>query len=253
MPVENILLLFAGGFLAGIINVVAGGAGFMTFPLLLATGMSEVEANASNFIAVLPANLVGTFIYRHELKAVRQHMGLRLILAACGGMIGSLILISTGKASFQAAIPWLLLFATTSFAIGPKIRAITERHPAFDRSRFVWLSLALEFLVYIYSGYFGLGMGIILFAIYGVFWTMTIHEGNAIRNITTSVSSLVAIGLFIVSGIIRWLPSLIMMSGAITGGYVAVRVAKKLPARLVRNTILGWAVVLTALAFYRYF
>lgn len=253
MPLQNVLLLFAGGFLAGIINVVAGGAGFMTFPLLLATGMSEVEANASNFIALLPANLVGTFIYRHELKAVRQHMVLRLVLAACGGMIGSLILIYTGKASFQAAIPWLLLFATTSFAIGPKIRALTERHTAFDRSRYVWLSLLLEFCVYIYSGYFGLGMGIILFAIYGVFWTMTIHEGNAIRNITTSVSSLVAIILFIVSGIIRWLPSLIMMSGAITGGYVAVRVAKKLPAHLVRNTILCWAVVLTAVAFYRYF
>lgn len=253
MQLHEIFLLFCGGMLAGVINVIAGGAGFMTFPLLLAAGMTEVEANASNFVAVLPANLVGTWVYRHEMAAVRKNLVLRLVLAASGGFIGSMILTHTGQASFQAAIPWLLLFATTSFAVGPRIKALAERHPAFDRDRWIWLSLVLEFCVYIYSGYFGLGMGIILFAIYGVFSQMTIHEGNAIRNITTSLSSLVAIGIFIGSGIIRWLPSLVMMSGAVAGGYVALHVARRLPAAVVRVAILGWAMCLTALAFYRYF
>ena len=59
MQLPQIMLLFAGGILAGAINVMAGGAGFMTFPLLLAAGMSEVEANASNFVALLPANVGG--------------------------------------------------------------------------------------------------------------------------------------------------------------------------------------------------
>ena len=108
MDIINILLLFAGGLLAGFINVMAGGAGFMTFPLLLAAGMTEIEANASNFVAVLPANVVGTAVYRHELKSVRRHLGLRLFLAAAGGVIGSWILITTGQAAFQLAIPWLL-------------------------------------------------------------------------------------------------------------------------------------------------
>ena len=68
MDITEILLLFAGGLLAGFINVMAGGAGFMTFPLLLAAGMTEIEANASNFVAVLPANVVGTVVYRHQLE-----------------------------------------------------------------------------------------------------------------------------------------------------------------------------------------
>ena len=112
MELHTFLLLFAGGMLAGVINVIVGGAGFMTFPLLVAAGMSEIEANASNFVAVLPANLVGTYAYRSELASVRKHLGLRLFLAALGGIIGSTILIYTGQASFQKAIPWLLLFAT---------------------------------------------------------------------------------------------------------------------------------------------
>ena len=74
MEAINLLWLFAGGLLAGMINVMAGGAGFMTFPLLIATGLSEMEANACNFVALLPANLVGTWVYRHELREVREHL-----------------------------------------------------------------------------------------------------------------------------------------------------------------------------------
>jgi uncharacterized membrane protein YfcA len=251
MGISETILLFCGGLLAGIINVIVGGAGFMTFPLLMAAGMTEIEANASNFVAVLPANLVGTFVYRKELKSVQKHLGLRLFMAAFGGLIGSLILTLTGQASFQSAVPWLLLFATTTFAVGPRLKAKIETYPQFDRSQWVWLQLTLEFCVYVYSGYFGLGMGIILFAIYGIFSQMTLHQGNAVRNITTSLSSLVAIAIFIHSGLIRWVPSLIMMSGAVVGGFIAVHIAKRLPAAWVRMAILAWAVALTGLAFYR--
>ena len=251
MGISETILLFCGGLLAGIINVIVGGAGFMTFPLLMAAGMTEIEANASNFVAVLPANLVGTFVYRKELKSVQKNLGLRLFMAAFGGRIGSLILTLTGQASFQSAVPWLLLFATTTFAVGPRLKAKIETYPQFDRSQWVWLQLTLEFCVYIYSGYFGLGMGIILFAIYGIFSQMTLHQGNAVRNITTSLSSLVAIAIFIHSGLIRWVPSLIMMSGAVVGGFIAVHIAKSLPAAWVRMAILAWAIALTGLAFYR--
>jgi uncharacterized membrane protein YfcA len=246
-------LLFAGGVLAGLINVMAGGAGFMTFPLLLAAGMTEIEANASNFVAVLPANVVGTFVYRHELKSVRQHLWLRLVLAVVGGTLGSLILVETGQASFLKAIPWLLLFATTSFALGPWIKHKLERDFNFDHSRWLWLSFVLEFVVFVYGGYFGLGMGIVMFAIYAIFSQMSVHQANALRNITTTLMTLISIAIFARAGVIRWLPSLVMMAGAVTGGYVAVHVARRLPPQLVRNAILVWAVCLTALAFYRYF
>ena len=82
---------------------------------------------------------------------------------------------------------------------------------------------------------------------------MTLHQGNAVRNITTSLSSLVAIAIFIHSGLIRWLPSLIMMSGSVAGGFIAVHIAKRMPAAWVRLAILTWAIGLTGLAFSRYF
>jgi uncharacterized membrane protein YfcA len=252
LEITQILLLLAGGLLAGFINVMAGGAGFMTFPLLLAAGMSEIEANASNFVAVLPANVVGTHVYRKELAKVRKHLGLRLFLAAAGGVIGSWILITTGQEAFRSVIPWLLLFATLSFGLGPWIKARLERDFAFDGSRWLWLSFLLEFIVYVYGGYFGLGMGIIFFAIYSIFSQMTIHQANALRNITITLMTVISILIFAQAGVIRWVPSLIMMAGAMVGGYCTARIALRVPAIYVRNGILVWAVCLTALAFWRY-
>lgn len=248
----DVILLFAGGLLAGFINVMAGGAGFMTFPLLMAAGLDEIEANASNFVAVLPANIVGTVVYRRELAAVKRHLWLRLVLAAGGGIIGSLILVHTGQASFQRAIPWLLLFATLSFALGPWIKMKLERDFAFDGSRWLWLSFVLEFAVFVYGGYFGLGMGIVMFAIYSIFSQMTIHQANAIRNVTISLMTVISISIFAQAGVIRWLPSLIMMTGAIIGGYFTASIAMRMPQVLVRRGILVWAVCLTCLAFWRY-
>ena len=252
MSVTEFLLLFGGGIVAGLINVMAGGAGFMTFPLLVAAGMSEIEANASNFVAVLPANVVGSYVYRAELASVRRHLGLRLGLAALGGVIGSGILILTGQSAFERAIPWLLLFATLSFALGPWLKRRLEQNFAFDGQRWLWLSFFLEFLVYVYGGYFGLGMGIVMFAIYAVFSHMNIHQANAIRNVTITLMTVLSIVIFAQAGIIRWFPSLVMMTGAVCGGYVAARFARRLDPIIVRRAITVWAVCLTAVAFWRY-
>lgn len=252
MGVSEILLLFAGGVLAGMINVMAGGAGFMTFPLLVAAGMSEIEANASNFVALVPANLAGIAAYRKQLRNPRLRLGWRLALAAAGGTAGSLALLWLGEASFRTAIPWLLLGATLLFAIAPALKTWLARHHGFEGDRFLWLSFALEFIIYAYGGYFGLGMGFLLLALYAMFGLDDIHEANAVRNTTIALVTLIGIAIFAHAGIIRWLPSLAMMTGAVLGGYGMLRFARDLPQIWIRRLILAWAVTLTAIAFYRY-
>jgi hypothetical protein len=196
--------------------------------------------------------VVGTAVYRHQLTSVRRHLGFRLFLAALGGVIGSWILIATGEAAFRLVIPWLLLFATVSFALGPWIKLKLERDFAFDGSRWLWLSFLLEFLVFVYGGYFGLGMGILMFAIYSIFSAMTIHQANAIRNVTITLMTVISIAIFAQAGVIRWVPSLVMMAGAMISGYFTAKVAMRIPHHYVRRGILIWAVCLTALAFLRY-
>jgi uncharacterized protein len=206
VDLANLAILFAGGVIAGMINVMAGGAGFMTFPLLIAAGLSEMQANAANFVALVPANIVGTAVYRRELREVRQHLLTRLVLAAVGGACGSLLFVWAGADSFRIAIPWLLLFATASFGFGPLLKRWLERNRNFDDTRWLWLSFVLEFLVYLYGGYFGLGMGIILLAIHSIFSHMTIHHAQALRNATIALMTVISIAIFSAQGIIPWLP-----------------------------------------------
>lgn len=249
---EEMALLFAGGVLAGCINVLAGGAGFMTFPLLVAAGMSEIEANASNFVALLPANVASLYGYRHELRRPTLHLKPRLAFAGIGGALGSLALLGLGEASFRVAIPWLLTFSTISFALAPTIKRWLEQRHNFDGKRWLWLSFALEFIVYVYGGYFGLGMGVVLLALYAMFGHEDIHEANSIRNATITLITLIGIALFAHAGVIRWLPSLVMMAGAFLGGYLMIKVARSVPQVWVRWGILAWSVTLTAIAFWRY-
>jgi uncharacterized membrane protein YfcA len=249
---QEIVLLFAGGVLAGCINVLAGGAGFMTFPLLVAAGMSEIEANASNFVALLPANIASLYGYRHELRRPALMLGPRLVLAGIGGALGSLGLLWLGEASFKSAIPWLLSVSTVAFALAPTIKRWLEHRHNFDGKRWIGLSFLLEFIVYVYGGYFGLGMGVVLLALYAMFGHDDIHEANSIRNATIALITLIAIALFAHAGVIRWLPSLIMMLGAFLGGYLMIKVARSVPQIWVRWGILAWSVTLTGIAFWRY-
>ena len=252
MSLLSLFLLFAGGVLGGVINVMAGGAGFMTFPLLIAAGLTEMQANAANFVALLPANLVGSAVYAKEIREVRQHLLARLFLAIIGGTLGSLIFIWLGETSFHRAIPWLLLFATVSFAMGPTIKRWLERDTGFDTARWLWVSFLLEFLVFVYGGYFGLGMGIILLAIHSIFSPMSVQHANALRNITIAVMSVFSIVIFAKSGLIQWLPSLVMMAGAVLGGYAMAKLARRVPADKVRMGILCWSILLTLFSFWRY-
>ena len=116
----------------------------------------------------------------------------------------------------------------------------------------MWLSFIFEFIVYVYGGYFGLGMGIVMFAIYSIFSHMTIHQANAIRNVTITLMTVISIAIFANAGVIRWLPSLVMMAGAMISGYFTAKVAMRIPHHYVRKGIIVWAVCLTALAFWRY-
>jgi uncharacterized membrane protein YfcA len=128
-----------------------------------------------------------------------------------------------------------------------------ERHFNFDGSRWLWLAFILEFLVYVYGGYFGLGMGILMFTIYALFTSMNLHQANALRNITISLMTLISIVIFARAGVIRLGPAVVMMSGAIVGSYFSAKIAKRVDPRLVRNGILVWAVILTAFAFWKYY
>ncbi len=172
-------VLGLAGFLAGVLNTIAGGGTFLTLPALVFTGVPPVAANATSAVAVFPGYLSGALGFRKELQAFDRRELLRLtLITLAGGLVGSLLLLVSSDEAFSAIVPFLLLAATFVFLFGDKLRAWAAK-----QGQGVAPQGALGlFLVSIYGGYFNGGLGIVLLALFAL-WGMTeIHRMNGLKN-----------------------------------------------------------------------
>lgn len=242
------LLLAGAAFMAGVMNALAGGGTFLTFPALVLTGVPSVVANASNAVALVPASFASAWAYRHDYQPV-DSLSLKAMIAAslAGSVIGAVLLISTPESTFDVLVPWLLLGATLVFAFGPKFIPTL-------RARFhigpVGL-LCLQFLVSIYGGYFGGAMGIVMLAVYSLFGLTSLNAMNALKSTLAGFVNGIAVVIFIATGNVVWKQTLVMMVFAIVGGYLGAHYGRRLNPKLLRALIIAISVAVTVAFFIR--
>ncbi|MEM9430559.1 MAG: sulfite exporter TauE/SafE family protein [Pseudomonadota bacterium] len=238
------MLLVTVGLLAGIWNAIAGGATLFSFPALMALGLSPMVANATNFVALFPANLAALPAYGPELRAVGRALLPILGTSCLGAAAGSALLLISDPALFRVLIPFLLLLATLLFAFGDRLRA--GLIALAGEARGAHIAFAALFLTSIYGGYFGAGLGIILLGIAQILGYEDFHTANAIKNLTATGFVLVSIAVFGLGGLIAWPEALTMMAGSTMGGYLGGRIAKRVNQRLLRSAVIAFGLILTA-------
>jgi uncharacterized membrane protein YfcA len=248
MSPEHVLLLIAAGAFAGTVNAVVGGATFFTFPILLAIGLPPVTANATNTVSLVPASIAAAFAYKTEIKTVRAGLPWRLAVAVAGGIIGALLLLASGDALFFSLVPWLLAGATLLFAFSAPILRLLTHNQAKPHSA---VGLLLEFLFAIYGGYFGAGLGILLMAGLALAGYHDVHLANAQKNLLAAVINSVAVVLFAAQGVVVWSVALVMAAGAIAGGFLGARLARRVPKTVLRVLVIGAGAILSAVYFVR--
>jgi len=124
----DLIILFTAAIGAGLLNTIAGGGSFLTFPALVFTGVPIVAANATSAVAVFPGYLGGALGFREELKQIARPRMLRLILITLiGGAVGSALLLVSSNEAFARIVPYLLLLATLAFLFGDQLRAMATR------------------------------------------------------------------------------------------------------------------------------
>ena len=247
MGMETILLI-AAAFGAGILNTVAGGGTFLTFPALVFTGMPPVMANATSTVAVFPGYLGGAFGFRSELAGFDRRRLLRLvIITLVGGLVGSSLLLVSSNEAFSMVVPFLLLGATLAFLFGDKIRQWAAAK-AQDVSSEGAVGL---FGVALYGGYFNGGLGIVLLALFSL-WGMTdLNRMNALKSGLSFLLSAISVAVFAVAGLVAWPEALIMMLAATAGGYAGAPLARALPKPIVRGVIATVGFGMSAIFFWR--
>ena len=247
--IATALLLAGAAFAAGVLNAIAGGGSFLTFPALVFTGVPPIVANATSALAVSPGYLGSTLGFRAELAQLPRRRLLReTLLSAIGGVLGALLLLLTPSEVFRGLIPWLLLFATALFLLGPWLaQRLVQAGPEGEPS---WRNPGL-LAVAAYGGYFNGGLGILLMALYSASGEKNLHTANALKNLNSLVLSLLSVLTFVLAGVIAWGPALLMMATATVGGYVGARHARRLSMRSVRTVVVCTGLVMSALFFWR--
>jgi len=244
MTIFELSLLASASFIAGIINSIAGGGSFLTFPALVFTGVPTIAANATSAVAVFPGYLSGALGFAKELKEYPKSKFLLLItLSIMGGIGGSLLLLITPASVFSYIIPWLLGFATLLFAFGDFVAKWAKKNSNSNG----FLGNLTTLIVCIYGGYFNGGLGIILLALFSTLGMRDIHLMNGLKNIMSFALSAASVVIFAIAGIVFWQQAIIMLIAATIGGYFGVVVARKLSKNTIRMIIVIIGLIMTVI------
>ena len=249
---SRIGLLFAAGFVAGLMNAVAGGGTIVTFPALIFAGISAIGANATSTVALLPGTLAGVVGYRRMLPSVWKWIRLFALVSVLGGLAGAILLTKTPERVFAHLVPFLILFATILFTARTFFaRVFRLESKSSSPKRWLVFAILFQILVSIYGGYFGAGIGILMLASLGMLGFEDIHEMNAVKNVLAFLINVIAAGYFIYKGLIDWPAAGIVAAGAIAGGYSGAHFSQKVPQRAVRFSITAIGLLITAVMFYK--
>lgn len=241
------LVLAAAAFFAGVLNTIAGGGTFLTFPALVYTGVPVVAANATSTVAVLPGYLGGAAGFRREIAAFDRVRLMKIVAAtAVGGLVGSLLLLVSSNEAFSAVVPFLLALATLAFALGDRIKDWAQRH-SFGSAEGPFGTV----LVSIYGGYFNGGLGIVLLALFSLWGMRDLNMMNGLKTGLSFILSAISVATFALAGLVAWPQAVVMMVAATAGGYAGAPLARALPRPVVRAVVIVVGATMSAVFFWR--
>jgi uncharacterized protein len=252
--------LVVAAFLAGVLNAVAGGGSFLSFPALLGTGILPVQANATNTVAIWPGQLTSIAAYWPD---VRKNLSAALLMGLAGllgGTAGAIVLLNTPQKTFMHLVPWLLLGAASTFAVsGPVSRALArlnrrraelevggEAHAPRRAPLF-----AAAVVVSFYVGYFGAGAGFLFMTLLALFGYRDMQAINALKVVANLLANGIAFVIFIVDGQVVWRYCLAAMVAAAIGGYVSASLARRVPQPVLRALVVVIGLSMAAWFFWR--
>jgi hypothetical protein len=249
--------LIVATFLAGVLNAVAGGGSFLSFPALLGMRILPVQANATNTVAIWPGQLTSIAAYWPDVcKNVRSAwlMGLAGLI---GGTAGAVVLLNTPQRTFMRLVPWLLLGAALTFAASGPVARWLERLKRVRHERAVAGRVAgprrvplffAAVVVSFYVGYFGAGAGFLFMTLLALFGYEDIHTINALKVVANTLANGIAFAIFVVDRQVVWRYCKPAMVACAIGGFASASLAKR-----VRQPVLRGLVVLIGLTMAAWF
>ena len=240
----RLLLVGLVSVAAGITNGIAGGGTFLTFPTLLAVGIPALTANVSSSVGVVPSYLGGLRGFRKEIAVHRRLLLQTVPWCIAGTLVGCTLLLRGSNETFRMVVPWLIGSGTIVFAVSPlvtrRLAHIDHSHPARRRTLAVGL-----FILSIYGGYFGAGLGILLLAVMAVALPLDINELQGARVVLSILINSVAATVFVIRGHLCVEAVFVLLAGTLVGGIAGTALMKRLSPNVVRALVIATGVLST--------
>jgi uncharacterized membrane protein YfcA len=236
-------LVVVAGLAAGTINTVVGSGSLITFPTLLAVGLPPLTANVTNTVGLVPGAVTGVYGYRRELRGLGAVLRRLLSATVLGAVAGAVLLLAFPATVFERVVPWLVGLAVLMVLVQPWVaRRASSRHRGHDAP---WLWVAVG-LTGVYGAYFGAAQGVLLIGVLGLGLALDLQQVNAVKNVLAGSANLVAGVIYMLVADVDWVAAGLVAVGAAAGGLLGARIARRLPAPVLRGVVV--AVGLTALA-----
>ena len=251
---ETHILFFVAALAAGLINSMAGGGGLITFPLL-ALVVPPVVADATSALALLPAYPSAVWRTRAKLSEVpRRWLWLLLVPSVVGGLVGALMLVWTADRNFMFLVPWLVLGGTVLFVLEPRLSRRSSdgaAHGSRGLATALWpLAATIVFVVALYGGYFGAGIGILMINALSLLRMGDVHRVVPLKNLLTGCLRGVAVLVLVVEGAIAWGYGLPMALGGLIGGYLGGALTGRVNRTALRSVVVAIGFGLAAYYFW---
>lgn len=259
-PVMIVTLIIAG-FAGAAINGVVGAGTLITFPTLIAAGAPPVIANGTNTLGLSIGSWSSAFAYRDELRGRRHIVVPALIGSAVGAAIGAVLVIALPEEVFSTIVPWLILTAAALVAVQPIVARRVAKRASHARSQPQTLShlkerpRALTAAIGasgVYGGYFGAGQGVVLMAVLGWLYDGSPQHANAAKNLFAATANITAALVFVIAGRVWWWAAAAIAVGALIGGTVGARGARRLRPGALRAAVVIIGVIAAAVAWWRW-
>jgi uncharacterized membrane protein YfcA len=253
MDLGHILLLIAAGFVAGGVNALAGGGSLITFPTLIATGLSTVAANVTNSVAVFPGYVSSVAGSRADLAGQQRRLRSVLPASVRGAVGGCALLLLTPDRAFELIVPFLVLAAAATLAFQDRLRGLVGHPRALSPRRQTITLQVVVFVGAVYGGYFGAALGVMYVAALALVLDESLNRINALKNVLSASVGLVTLVVFSIFAPIDWAAALTLAPATIAGGYAGARLARRLPSRVLKIVIVTFGTIIGLVLLYRAF
>jgi len=232
-------LLFIAAIAGGAVNAFAGGGGFIVFPSLVLGGISSIKSNAMTCVSLWTGNVVSTKAFKNDIQVASKDLTYLLVISGAGGLCGSVLMVITNPEIFKSLVPYFHLLSWGTFSFSkPILRYFQNAGTASRHFTYTHSKLLPLFLINLYGGYFNAGIGIMILTVFTLYGMKNLNEMNGLKVLMVSVNNGIAAVCFIFSGLIDWPITIVLIAGALIGGYYGAQLARTMNQEIVRKAII---------------